>query len=143
MPAQSSSPSASVVTTLMRREIDRFVEAARVRSEFDTDTRRRAMRRYHRSWPLLITGVLGVDEVSAALHNASSDGIGFLCDHKYSGGDIVLIKLFWHEDAAIRVPAVVRHASHYRDVVLVGCQFAIDDTEACQAGMRTHSWFDR
>ena len=131
------------MTTMMRGEIDRFVEAARVRSEVDVDTRRRAMQRYHRSWPLLITGVLGIDEVSAALHNASYGGIGFLCDREYADGDIVLVKLYWHEEAAIRVPAVVRHASPYRQVVLVGCQFIIEDTEACQAGMRARSWFDR
>ncbi|HUU85748.1 MAG TPA: PilZ domain-containing protein [Phycisphaerae bacterium] len=135
-------PPASVVNSLMAREIDRFIEAARERGEYDIDTRRRAMRRYHRSWPLLVSNLRGNNEISAALHNASVNGIGFLSAREFSVGAIVLIRLFWYEDSGLRVPAAVRHITPYRDAILTGCEFAIDDESACQAGLYANRWYD-
>lgn len=135
-------PPAAVVSSLMAREIDRFVDAARERGEYDIDTRRRAMRRYHRSWPLLVSNLRGDREVSAALHNASASGIGFLCRQAFPVGKLVLIKLFWYEDLGLRVPAAVRHVTAYRDAKLVGCEFVIDDESACQAGFNGNRWYE-
>jgi len=134
-------PTAGAVSSLMRREIDRFIAAARERSEFDIDTRRRSMRRYYRSWPLLVSTFRADGEISAALHSASANGIGFLCPRQFPVGRIVLVKLFWHEEAGLRVPAIVRHASPYRDTILVGCEFALDDEAACQAGLACRRWY--
>ncbi len=139
---ETTVPTAEVVATLMRQEVDRFVEAAQVRAEFDIDTRRRAMRRYHRSWPLLVSEADGVEEYSAALHNASSDGIGFLCECDRPLAGLVYIKLFWHENTALRVPAIVRHATDYPGGMLVGCQFALNDEAACRAGLKSRRWYD-
>ncbi len=134
-------PTAAIVTNLIRREIDRFIDAARVRSEYDIDTRRRAMRRYHRSWPLLICRPRRTEELSAALHNASSEGIGFLCDQKFAAGSLILVKLFWHEDGGLRVPAVVRHVTDYRHASLVGCEFALDDEDAMKCAFDAKRWY--
>ena len=131
----------SIARTVMRREVDRFIDAARVRSEYDIDTRRRAMRRYHRSWPLLVSPASADTELSAALHNASSEGIGFLCDHSFRVGSLLWVKLFWHEDTGLRVPAIVRHVTPYRHAHLVGCQFSLDDEEACQRAFDARSWY--
>jgi hypothetical protein len=139
---RSTLPNADVIATLMRQEIDRFVEAARVRAEYDIDTRRRAMRRYHRSWPLLVSDADGITEYSAALHNASVDGIGFLCDCPLPLQGLVFIKLFWHENSALRVPAVVKHTTRCSGGILVGCQFALNDEAACRAGLRARRWFE-
>ena len=134
-------PNSGIVATLMRQEIDRFVEAARVRSETWPGTRRRAAQRYHRSWPLLVGELGAAADVSAALHNASRDGIGFLCDCEFPIGGTLLIKLFWHESSALRVPALVKHATPYKGVTLIGCEFALDDEEACQAGLKAERWY--
>ena len=139
---QSVVPPVELVAALMRREVDRFVEAARVRSEYDVDTRRRATRRYHRSWPLLICSANGIEEYSAALHNASADGIGFLCDCDEPPEGLVFIKLFWHDNAALRVPAIVKHATRCAGGTLVGCRFALHDEAACRAGLNTRRWYD-
>jgi hypothetical protein len=134
-------PNTQILTTLIRNEIDRFIDAARVRSECDVDTRRRAMRRYHRSWPLLVGKAGTSEEVSAALHNASPDGIGFLCNHEFQLDSLVLIKLFWHEDTGVRVPAVVRHVTPHHDATLVGCQFSPEDEAACRAALEAQLWY--
>ncbi|MHC4235440.1 MAG: PilZ domain-containing protein [Planctomycetota bacterium] len=131
---------ATALLALMRREIDRFIFAARERSEVDIDTRRRALRRYHRSWPLLVSSPRLNGEVSAALHSASTNGIGFLCNHEYRVGQLLLIKLFWYEEAGLRVPGIVRHATPYRHEILVGCEFAVDDETACQAALQSRRW---
>jgi hypothetical protein len=134
-------PNSEIVVALMRREIDRFVQAARVRSESQVENLRRANQRYHRSWPLLVAALGGTEDVSAALHNASTGGVGFLCDCEFPVGGTVLIKLFWHESSSLRVPAVVRHTTPHKGVMLVGCEFALDDEEACQAGLKTERWY--
>ena len=139
---KATMPPASTVSSLLSREIDRFIAAARERSEYDIDTRRRAMRRYHRSWPLLVSYLRGDDEISAALHNASVGGIGFLCERKFPVGKLVLVKLFWHDDLALRVPAAVRHLTPYPEATLVGCEFVIDDESACQAGFYANRWYE-
>ncbi len=139
---ESVIPPTAMVASLMRREVDRFVEAARVRSEYDIDTRRRAMRRYHRSWPLLVSSADGVHEYSAALHNASSEGIGFLCDQSVPVDGLVFINLFWYENSGLRVPAIVKHVTGYRGGKLVGCQFALNDEAACLAGLSSRRWYD-
>jgi hypothetical protein len=139
---QTKTPSASVITDLLTREIDRFVTAARERGEYDIDTRRRAMRRYHRSWPLLVCNLRGHDEISAALHSASPGGIGFLCTRQFPLGRILLVKLFWHEEDGLRVPAAVRHVTPHHGAILIGCEFALNDEAACQAGLNGRRWYD-
>jgi len=129
-------PPLAAVTAMMRREIDRFITAARERSEFDIDTRRRAMRRYHRSWPLLVCTPDSSREISAALHSASAGGIGFVCERAFPVGGLVLVKLFWYEDRSLRVPALVRHATPYCHGILNGCEFTIEDQEACEVSLR-------
>ena len=126
----------TAVADLMRHEIDRFISIARERCEYDIDTRRRAMRRYHRSWPLLINQPGLDEEISAALHSASANGIGFLCDHAFAPDEIVLIKLFWHEATALRIPAIVRHSNPGPNGVLVGVEFSIHDAGLCETSLR-------
>ena len=139
---KAAMPPASNVSSLMSREIDRFVSVAGQRSEHGIDTRRRALRRYHRSWPLLISSLGNDDEISAALHNVSPGGIGFLCSRGFPIGRVVLVKLFWHEDLGLRVPATVRHVTSRREAVLVGCEFVIDDESACQASFYANRWYE-
>ena len=139
------SPQTSPISSagvLIRREIDRFISAARARSESDRQTRRRSRCRFHRSWPLLVSMPRGVKEVSAALHDASGMGIGFLCRQKFTVGRVILVKLFWADSQAIRVPAVVKHVSAYKHANLVGCEFITEDEAACQASLDTRSWFE-
>jgi hypothetical protein len=134
-------PPIPVLMTVMRAEIDKFMSAARERCEFDIDTRRRAMRRYHRSWPLVVYLPKSMQEVSAALHSASASGIGFLCDQGLHVDQVIYIKLFWHDDHGLRVPAIVRHATPHRDVYLIGCEYAVEDHNACQVGLDLHNWY--
>ncbi|MFQ5491834.1 MAG: PilZ domain-containing protein, partial [Phycisphaerae bacterium] len=135
-------PAPAILASLMRGEIERFMASARVRSEVDLNTRKRSHRRYHRSWPLLVSDAQGITEVSAALHDASAMGIGFLCDASLEVGSLVFIKLFWLEDSGLRVPAVVKHISDHRRATLVGCKFAVDDPAACAAAYADRQWYD-
>ena len=115
---------------LIRTEIERFADAARRRSECDPVHRRRSRRRYHRSWPLavLYDGV----EMSAALHNASDEGIAFLSCGPIEPGRIVFIKLFCYEESCPYVPAVVRHSTPTEHGHLIGCEFELADERGCQ-----------
>lgn len=134
-------PPETAGAAMMSREVDRFILAARERGEYDAVARRRTMRRYHRSWPLLIGNSNGDDEISAALHNASANGIGFLCGRAFAVGQLVLIKLFWHDEAGLWVPAAVRHVTPCHNAMLIGCEFALGDESACQAGLYTDHWY--
>ena len=113
---------------VLRREIERFMELARRRSEWDEDRRRRGRRRYCRSWPLLIcVGENGIEcaEFCVALHNASELGLAFRTNRELETGTQIAIRLFWHDDAAPLVPAVVRHCSSIRGGMLIGCEFIL------------------
>ena len=113
---------------VLRREIERFMELARRRSEWDDDRRRRGRRRYCRSWPLLICVGENEDdyeERGVALHNASELGLAFRTNREIETGTRIAIRLFWHDDAAPLVPAVVRHCSHIRGGMLIGCEFIL------------------
>lgn len=136
-------PAPAVLSSLMRGEIERFMASAKVRSEVDLTTRRRAHRRFHRSWPLLISNARGSGEISAALYNASAEGIGFLCEEPFEVGDLVLIKLFWLDEASLRVPALVRHIRPHKQALLVGCQYIVDDEAACAVAYADRQWYDR
>lgn len=132
--------------TVIRREIERFLEAARERAEPDLDRRRRAQRRYHRSWPLLVCvpngNNLGKD-LGVPLHNASSLGIAFLSPMHIDVGSVVFIKLFWHEELCPRVPAVVRHATPTGHGYLVGCEFTLADEGICKRAVDYGlPWYD-
>jgi hypothetical protein len=132
--------------SVIRREIERFLEAARERAELDLDRRRRAQRRYHRSWPLLVCvpggRTLGKD-MGVPLHNASALGIAFLAPVHIQVGSVVFIKLFWHEDLSPRVPAVVRHATPTGHGYLVGCEFALADETICRRALEYGiAWYD-
>ncbi|MCP4590165.1 MAG: PilZ domain-containing protein [bacterium] len=122
----------SASALVVRREISRFIEAAQERGEFDFDRRRRAQRRYHRSWPLMVTIQRGAAEESfcAALHNASPLGIAFLCSRPLPEGATVLLRLFWHDESCPLVPAIVRHASSTPHGCLIGCAFTVRDRTA-------------
>ncbi|MBI4578727.1 MAG: PilZ domain-containing protein [Planctomycetes bacterium] len=126
-------PAGYAPVTVVRREVDRFLEAARKRSEQDGHHRRRARRRHHRSWPLLVslTGRPFDADISAALHNASDLGIGFLSPVNVVPGATVYLKLFCYDDFCPRVPAKVRHVTHTRHGFLVGCEFDLADETAC------------
>ena len=118
----------TVSGTLLRREISRFIRAARERSEFDVDRRRRARRRYRRSWPLLVAPEGAGDEAGmcVALYNASPLGIAFLCPRPIPVGTTVLIKLFWHDESSPFVPALVHHATRNHHGHIIGCSFVVD-----------------
>ena len=124
----TSTFSVSVSAERLQREICRFMEAARERGEFDFERRRRAQRRYHRSWPLLMSfgdSHLGPD-MCVALHNASPLGIAFLCSQHIPVDTTILIKLFWHDESGPFIPAVVRHSTRNHHGYIVGCAFAIE-----------------
>ena len=123
----TSTPRAFVSGERLRREIGRFMEAARERGEFDFDRRRRAQRRCYRSWPLLVSfgdSHLGPD-VCVALYNASHLGVAFLCSQHIPVDTTILIKLFWHDDSGLFVPAVVRHTTPNHHGHIIGCAFAV------------------
>jgi hypothetical protein len=115
---------------LIRTEIERFAEAARHRSECDPAHRRRSRRRYHRSWPLAVLSN-GVD-MSAALHNASDEGIAFLSCGPIEPGSVVFLKLFCYDESRLYVPAVVRHSTGTEHGYLIGCEFALTDETLCR-----------
>ena len=111
----------------LRREIGRFMEAARERAEFDFDRRRRTQQRCHRSWPLLVSfgdSHLGPD-MCVALYNASPLGVAFLCSQHIPVDTTILIKLFWHDDSGPFIPAIVRHATRNHHGYIIGCAFAV------------------
>ncbi len=117
---------------VLREEIDRFMEATRERSEYDVGARRRAKRRYHRSWPMLVrAGHRGAMDVSVALHNASEVGVAFLSGSRFEPGQILFLKLFWSDQYCPRVPASVQYAKEVEHGLLVGCAFVLDDVQAC------------
>ncbi len=118
---------------VVQREVERFLEAARKRSEHDGHHRRRARRRHHRSWPLLvsISGRAFEPDVSVALHNASELGVGFLSPVSVLPGSTVYLKLFCYDDFCPRVPATVRHVTPTRHGFLVGCEYDLANEEAC------------
>lgn len=115
------------------REIERFQRYARLRSTTDQFTVRRRALRCQRSWPLVIgshaAGALV--EHSAALHDASCDGIGFMTEHRYEANQLVFVRLFWHDPAALWIPAIVRHVQDTSGARLVGTQYAFSDPKAC------------
>ena len=119
---------------VVRGEIERFADQTRRRSECDPISRRRSKRRYHRSWPLsvLCEGV----EMSAALHNASDEGIAFLSHSPVTPDIVVFIKLFCYDESAAYVPAVVRHSTHTEHGHLIGCEFAMMDEKLCREAIR-------
>lgn len=126
MNVPTSKPTPKPATgSLIREEIHRFIVAARERGEFDLDRRRRAHRRCHRSWPLLVSSTdprYGTD-MCVALYNASPLGIAFLCPHEIPPGTLVLIRLFWCEVNCPFVPAVVKHCTANEHGHLIGCAF--------------------
>jgi len=118
---------------VVRREVSRFLEAARKRSEHDGRHRRRARRRHARSWPLLVSinGKPFEPDVSAALHNASDLGVGFLSPISMLVGATVYVKLFCYDDFCPRVPAVIRHVTSTEHGFLIGCEFDLVNEVAC------------
>lgn len=139
----SHAPVAATAGLLVRREIDRFVDFARQRSFSDVHNRRRSHRRYHRSWPLLVSfrDSERSTDLSVALHDASPDGVGFLSHREIPVGSLVHIKLFWHDDTAYRVPATVRHATETDHGFLIGCSFNTDDSTCERALSRENPWY--
>lgn len=71
-------------------------------------------------------------EWSAALHDASQDGLGFMCNRLFEKQELVFVKLFWHEATALYIPAFVRHVNPGPSGVLVGVEFALSNLEACE-----------
>ncbi len=115
-------------TIRCRREIDRFIRAAHQRSECEVDSDGRVRRRYHRSWPMLVSRVDGDDtETSVALHNAAVLGVSFLSSQCFAAGATVFIKLFWYDSCCARIPAVVRHVTRTEHGYLIGCEFLLND----------------
>jgi hypothetical protein len=139
----SQAPAIITAAALVRREIDRFVTYARQRSFSDAHNRRRNHRRYHRSWPLLVSYKDGqsLQDVSVALHDASPEGVGFLSSRALPVGALVHIKLFWHDESAYRVPATVRHATQTDHGWLIGCSFNTDDPTCEKALSRDTPWY--
>jgi|WetSurMetagenome_2_1015567.scaffolds.fasta_scaffold951828_1 hypothetical protein len=119
---------------VVRNEIERFADEARRRSESDPVHRRRSKRRYHRSWPLAILcdGV----SISAALHNASDEGIAFLSCCPVRPGSTVFLKLFCYDESCSYVPAIVRHSTQTEHGHLVGCEFELANECLCQEAVK-------
>jgi hypothetical protein len=124
-------PVASTVTASPAELEDlilRFVDAARQRGEYHIHSRRRADRRYHRSWPLAVAIRRrdGLYETTAALHNVSVQGVAFLAPFPLDPGARLFIRPFWHDENCPRVPAVVRHATPTATGYLIGCEFVLE-----------------
>ena len=122
---------------LFEREITRFRGFAQQRAGHDGPPLRRRRKRYHRSWPLEVAVYENgsMQQYSAALHDASEAGMGFMSDHVFEKDTIVYIKLFWHEATALRIPAIVRHSNPVPDGAMVGVEFAIHDAGLCEASL--------
>lgn len=122
---------------LFENEIKRFHEYSQLRSTIDEYTFRRSYKRHHRSWPLLIASVADncLQEYSAALHDASPEGIGFICEQHFPVDSLIYIKLFWHDATALPVPAIVRHVSPAPAGLLVGAEYALSDYSACESAL--------
>lgn len=120
---------ATAPTDVIREEIERFVDVAQRRSDSQPASRRRTTERYHRSWPLTVA-VNGL-EFSAALHNASRPGLAFLSSLPIPPDTVVFVRLFSHNPAAPRVPALVRHATPGEHGYLIGCEFMPDNEDLC------------
>ena len=123
---------------LVERGITRFRSLAEQRAGHDGPPLRRRRKRYHRSWPLEVAVHEGgsMQQYSAALHDASEAGMGFMSDHMFEKDTVVYIKLFWHEATALRIPAIVRHSNPGPNGVLVGVEFAIRDAGLCETSLR-------
>lgn len=112
-------------STACTEEVVRFMSFICQRCECDATPGRRADTRYHRTWPLRVT----LDPTSpdrewgVALHNASERGIGFLTSRPLAVNQTVFVKLFWDEDDAPHIPALVRHVTATPHGYLVGCSF--------------------
>ncbi len=115
----------------MKQELVRFLVATRKRSSASVPGRRRSAERHRRTWPLVVT--MGPDDdepqFSAALHDASPEGVGFLFDRRLRVGRTIYLKLFGYMDSPLRIPAVIRHVTPRRHGYLVGCEFAVDTDE--------------
>lgn len=115
----------------IKLELVRFLVAVRKRSFVSMGGRRHAGERYRRTWPLVVT--MGPDDdepqFSAAMHDASPEGIGFLLDRRLRVGRTLYLKLFGYMDSPLRIPAVVRHVTPRPHGYLVGCEFAVDTDE--------------
>lgn len=119
---------------MVREAVERFAEAVRHRSESDPIQRRRSKRRYQRSWPLAVR--YNGAQMSAALHNASDEGIAFLSPGPILPGTVVFVKLFCYDDSATYVPAIVRHSTNTEHGHLVGCEFAVWNEPLCLKALR-------
>lgn len=71
-------------------------------------------------------------EWSAALHDASQNGLGFMCNRLFVKQVPVFIKLFWHETTALYIPTFVRYVNPGPSGILVGVEFALSNLEACE-----------
>lgn len=133
------------VSTVVVREIARFLAATRRRSERDLYLGKRAYRRHYRSWPLLVTSLRPQSEgdVSAALCNASEDGLAFRCARCFQVGHVLAVKLFWHDPTSGRVPVVVIHHETDGDIAVVGCAFILDDASLIERAIRVRpAWYE-
>ena len=105
--------------------VRRFVEAAQQRADTHPTFGRRSSKRHSRSWPLAV-GFQQRDRdlhETAALHNASLQGIAFLFRYRLEAGATISVHLFSLETDTEPVPAVVRHVTPTRNGYLVGCEF--------------------
>ena len=112
----------------VRIELARFLIVTQKRSHTTIAGHRREVTRHRRTWPLTFALSCddGAPEFSAALHDASPQGVGFLCDRRVAVGATIQLKLFAYSDSVLRVPAVVRHVTRRQHGYLIGCEFAID-----------------
>lgn len=126
MEATANSSQADQAAFLLRT-IAQFVEFTQQRSDVDPNRRRRQRYRHQRSWPLTIleSSNASAAEMTAALHNASEQGIAFLSRRPFERGMVLLIRLFWHDEESPRIPALVRHTTPTAEGYLVGCEFDV------------------
>jgi len=117
----------------LKQHLVRFLVTTQKRSSVGLGGGRRGAERHHRTWPLRVSmGINGEQpEWSAALHDASAQGIGFLLDRRLRVGTTVYLNLFGFTDSPARVPAVIRHVTPHRHGYLVGCEYAMDTDDLC------------
>ena len=117
-----------VSTQTSHSQIAGFLELMHLRSDCTPPGSVRSGTRYFRSWPLTVSMPSHPDKprFGTVLYDASDTGIGFLSHLKIEPGAIVHIGLFWHDDNAPLVPAVVRHTTTHNDSYVIGCEYVLE-----------------
>ncbi|MFQ5430544.1 MAG: PilZ domain-containing protein [Phycisphaerae bacterium] len=135
---------ANSLHTVFEREISRFLSHTSENPTARLYRNRRAAVRHHKAVPLFVARfdqALPID-IGVRLHDISTGGLGFYSRWSFPVGTLLGVKLFWADQSAPRIPAVVRHYQIKTEGVLVGAAFVLDDLRACERVQRySRNWY--